>query len=421
LNYLRHDVLALREALQEILTTLQTIFPSFGNVLPATVGSLAMRIFRMSLKKDLVTSPRVLDQFEREGYFGGLVGCIQKGLYSGVWGIDVNSMYPSVMVGQLYPYSYFGYWTYDWESDGVGLWKCRIKYPPGYSGVKWLYDISRMLIVDEGVCVIDTETVEYLMANNYHVQVIMGYRYLDLSDDMFQYMDSLYALKKEGGTKKTTVKYILNSTYGKFGQKHERTKISTLKDANELIQLINRGISVHEYDFGKQQIYTWTDRELSTNTFCIIAALVTARARLKLVKAMSSLTSIGYRVLYYDTDSIHFIPIGGFDLEACEREGVFIHPNDLGSWGIQFENAEAGYAGRKLYYYTEGEKKGKVVAKGVSGFTQMDMKRLILDGEKEGSYLSCTSPRKVLFQNVNPGVFSKYTRMVRVLNEKEVK
>ena len=419
-EYLRLDVLSLREAIQKLISVLKELYPSFGDVLPTTVGSLAIRIFRLNLKQDIVTSPIGLDEFERSGYFGGLVGCTRTGIYKKVWGLDVNSMYPSVMLGRLYPVSYLGYWTRSWES-GLGLWLCKVKYPVGYNGIRWLYDVHRKLFYDKSECVIDTETVEYLMANNYSIEIVKGYIYLDVTSTLFSYMEELYRIKEEGGAKKQTVKYILNSTYGKFGQRHERTRLGTLRQLDDLVQLVRLGISVQEYDFGKQQLYTWKERELSTNTFCIIAALVTARARLKLVKAINCLMKQGCQLIYYDTDSLHFIPNDSFNGKI---DGISIHPTRLGSWGIQFKNAEAGYAGRKLYYYLEKKDgKGKVAAKGISGFTRGDMVRLIQEGERQGGYQGCTSPREVLFKGVSPGIFSYHERRVKVLllNENEVK
>ena len=407
-HYLRIDVLSLAEALSKLLTTLNSLFPDFGNVLPGTVGSLAMRIFRMNLTRDIITSPRGLDSFERKGYFGGLVGCRRIGFFKCVSGIDVNSMYPSVMVDRLYPTSYLGYWTYTYTSGVLGVWECYIRYPLGYTGILWIYDAKNRCLgnVNEVfLSILDSETLEYCLKSGYLVQVVRGYVYLETTFDMFGYMTRLYSMKNEGGARRMTAKYVLNSTYGKFGQKHERTRIGSLS-YEELCERIKSGVAVQEYDFGTQQLYSWHDEALSTCTFCVVAMMVTSRARLKLYQAVQKIIDCGMEVIYYDTDSIHFRHIDDRPWDG-EITGLNIHETDLGAWGIQFQNAEAGYAGKKLYYYND-----RVKAKGVSGFTVTDMCGLIADGKRTGSYISCTSTRDVLFRNIEPGKFLKHERQL---------
>lgn len=412
-HYLRMDVLTLSESLSNLLATLNQMFTGFGQVLPGTVGSLAMRIFRMNLPRDIITSPRGLDKFERSGYFGGLVGCRKIGFYECVSGIDVNSMYPSVMVDRIYPVSYLGYWTYTYQSSVLGIWECCIRYPVGYSGVCWIYDAKNRCLgscTEEFTAILDTDTIDFCRQSGYRVTVMRGYVYLETSSDMFGYMRRIYDMKNEGGARRMTAKYVLNSTYGKFGQKHERTRMGSIS-LEELYALVKSGVAVHEYDFGVQQIYSWHDEALSTCTFCIIALLVTSRARLKLYQAIKKIEDCGMEVLYYDTDSVHFRNVDNRPWDGLVP-GLSVHETELGAWGIQFTNAEAGYAGKKLYFYND-----RVKAKGVCGFTLTDMCMLIREGQKSGSYISCTSTRDVLFRNKEPGLFTKHERQLSTLKE----
>lgn len=410
-EYLTNDVLGLAEALQNLKEELNDIFEGFGN-LRNTVGSTAMHIFRLNLTKDIMTSSRKLDTFEREGYFGGLVDITGVGIFNDVSGIDVNSMYPSVMFREYFPRDYTGYWSFFYETDVLGLWRVKFDTSNVSDKIAWVYDCKTRKRSFRGEAILDNDTIDFINKLEGSVEVVKGYVYRQVSDEMFDYMDDLYKLKNDINiAKRTTAKYILNSTYGKFGQKHERTRIGTLS-ADELKQKILEGVAVHQYDFGNQQLYSWEEKSLSTNTFCVIATLVTLRARLKLFKTIHSLTRIGCKVLYFDTDSIHYTGISDIELEECVNVS-----KRMGDWSYVFKHCEAGYAGRKLYYYLEKDK-DVVRAKGVSGFTMSDMRELILKGQKTGSYTSCTSPNRVLFRGVLPGIFNKYHRILNSNGER---
>lgn len=405
LEYLRGDVLGLCEAMNSLLLLVTRVTPGISS-LPNTIGTLALQVFRLNLTRDIIPSSLTLDKYERESYFGGVCQCLKVGEFSSVTAIDVNSMYPSVMIGTKYPVAYTGYWTYQFDSQVNGLWKGRFDTKPH----KFVYDTQSRRLADTGCCILDTDTVVWMRQHYGEHSFILekGYVYID-NDYIFDYLTTYYNLKSstdEIGLK-TVCKYLLNSTSGKFGQKHEHTKIGALS-GSDIEKLIKQGQPVHEHQFAGQTIYSWKNFKICKNTFCVLSSLITLKARLKLWKAFKRLTEANIRVLYMDTDSLHYIGEPNDLLPVSKR---------LGEWSVVFTGA-AGYAGRKLYYYQENGH-ATVKAKGVSDLTLTEIQQLIREGEVEGKYFGCTTPRQVLFKDQLPGVFKHHPRTLHLQTEVE--
>lgn len=110
---------------------------------------------------------------------------------------------------------------------------------------------------------------------------------------------------------RSLAKLMLNSFWGKFGQRENQSKTTIIKEPHKLNELmtsptkiINNLLVVNE----DTMIATWENKEeavepLSTVNVCI-AAYTTAQARLKLYTYLEQLKE---RVLYYDTDSVIYI------------------------------------------------------------------------------------------------------------------
>lgn len=110
---------------------------------------------------------------------------------------------------------------------------------------------------------------------------------------------------------RSLAKLMLNSFWGKFGQRQNQPKTSIIRQPNELydivndpskyvnnIQEVNEEVLIVSWEYVEEAV-----NPLSTVNKCI-AAYVTTQARLKLY---SYLDQLGDRVLYYDTDSVIYI------------------------------------------------------------------------------------------------------------------
>ncbi|XP_055380657.1 uncharacterized protein LOC129611502 [Condylostylus longicornis] len=154
--------------------------------------------------------------------------------------------------------------------------------------------------------------------------------------------------------KRSVAKLILNSFWGKFGQKENQTQTEIIKtpanfytlmtDPNKEVHhilIINDETLVVNWKFKHDEI-----KPLKTVNVCV-ASYTTAQARLKLYSYLEKLEN---RVLYYDTDSIIFISKEG---EYEPPLGNFIGDmtDELTSYGDGSFITEFASGGPKNYGY----------------------------------------------------------------------
>ena len=104
---------------------------------------------------------------------------------------------------------------------------------------------------------------------------------------------------------------MLNSMWGKFGQRLNKTQVQTFDDPHQFHQFLDtdtldvRHVSVMNDDMVEVH-YQYQDQDIpvSPNLNIFVAAFTTCWARLKLYEALEQL---GERVLYYDTDSVIYL------------------------------------------------------------------------------------------------------------------
>ena len=176
---------------------------------------------------------------------------------------------------------------------------------------------------------------------------------------------------------RTLAKMMLNSMWGKFGQRLNKTQVQEFDDPQAFhrfldtdsldvrhVSIINDQMVKVHYQHQKEDI------PVSPNLNIFIACFTTCRARLKLYEALEQL---GERVLYYDTDSVIFLEDEGQTSPALGNYlGDFtseLHDDD---YIVEFVSG-----GPKNYGYTT--KKGKVECK-VRGF------RLNSEGKTQLNY-----------------------------------
>ena len=186
---------------------------------------------------------------------------------------------------------------------------------------------------------------------------------------------------KNGG-RKQVAKLMLNSFWGKFGERPNKTQTHTVTSPAELYNIMeDQGNNIHDIRIITEDVVevdtTKAEEEIipSSKTNIFIASFTTAWARLELYSYLDSLKE---QVLYFDTDSIIYVwKPGQPEIETGpflgqmkdELEGDFIQEFVTG--------------GPKNYAYKLAES-GKTECK-VRGFTQDEqgMERLNFDSIKD--------------------------------------
>lgn len=314
-DYCRRDVEIIKDAMEYWFNFLD--IHDLGNF-ALTRASQALTAYRHRFKNPHLTVAADTDikEWERKAYFGGRVECFEIGEISGgpFITLDVNSMYPHVMRSREYPIRFLDYsdnprtelFSRNLEKycviAGVRLKTDEPAYPFLVNG-KLIFPVGAF---DTYLC---TESMRYAWEKG-HVEQVHDIAYYEKAHIFDNYVDFFMELKEQYGRSENwlmrdMVKILLNSLYGKFGQKkpviededdetydgYWREEIADLI-TGELItvtKLFNRRITTSGYTSGRWSMPS-------------IAAHVTDYARMYLWHLIRSVGTD--RVLYCDTDSI---------------------------------------------------------------------------------------------------------------------
>ena len=157
---------------------------------------------------------------------------------------------------------------------------------------------------------------------------------------------------------RTLAKMMLNSMWGKFGQRLNKTQVETFDDPQRFHQFLDtdtmdvRHVSVINDDMIEVH-YQYQDQDIpvSPNLNIFVACFTTCWARLRLYAALEQLQE---RVLYYDTDSIMYLQEEGQPNPILgDYLGEFTSELDDDDYIVEFVPG-----GPKNYGFTT--KKGKV-------------------------------------------------------------
>jgi len=283
-----------------------------------TIASQALNAFRhrfMTTKVSIHTSTKAT-RLERAAYRGGRNECFRIGEYHGgdFYLLDVNSMYPYVMLKYDYPCNLISTGkslTLDEASNFIQKYcliaECVIKTDTPCFGVK----VKDKLLFPVGEFSITLTTSELIRAVNYNYVIQINDFALYEMDKLFaNYVNFFYAQRVYFDEHKSAAyaylcKLMLNSLYGKFGQRAEDWEYVCIDPTRDYDWW-------QEYDMQKKKLFTYRcinhRVEVSTgyhegfNSLVAISAEVTANARLMLWRLI---TTAGRDNVYYcDTDSL---------------------------------------------------------------------------------------------------------------------
>lgn len=345
--------------------------------------TIAMNTFKKRfMKHEIFIHDRVkVLQLERDCYYGGLVNNFYIGKSRGelLYYVDVNSLYPSVMVNS-YPTKLLGSYK-DIQPKNVDIYDpqigycadCEIQtmletYPMRYQ--KRLCEVRGKFRTK--IC-----GPEFLKAlQNKHVKHIYHLSMYTLEPIFKDYVEHLWLLRQrfrepKGNPQEQLIKLLLNSLYGKFGMKGFDWKdfnYTNMENYYDLMSVpfpdeykkgitdpimdnhimlwypINLNTPVKlRYLSGKLQMQFPTGEH--TESFCGIAAFVTSYARERLRQLIKI---AGKQQTYYcDTDSL-FVSTLGHQRLAQAKE---LDQHQLGKLKIESVSSTWGFFGPKDYYF----------------------------------------------------------------------
>ena len=282
-----------------------------------TIASTAMAayLFGCYSEKIYIHNNKEAIDLERESYKGGRVECFYIGeLNDETYHVlDVNSLYPTVMASFAYPTAYKKMY------HGMRLESLRTLLQTNSAIAKVMietdepaYAVKRgRTIFPTGSfwTVLTTPELFYALKHD-HIVKIDDVVIYDQADLFSHYVNKLYQLRldfKSAGVASYVeiTKKLLNSLYGKFGQKGEVwEKIGDAIGEPSRVEICfsATGGCVKQIRYLLGEVWELTGYEETFNSFPAIASHVSAYARMYLYELMKIAGSGNY--FYCDTDSL---------------------------------------------------------------------------------------------------------------------
>lgn len=390
------DVVQLHQILTKFRQLVNEIF-GIDCLRDVSLAASAMRCYRHTLKQRilnpffklennrLVRKSEEVDDFIRKAYAGGRVEVFKKRV-GAVACYDVNSLYPSEMFKHLYPTGAFsqrkeGTFSSD-DFREILLHKegfAEIEFEQQMSiPILWIHDLENRLIFANGNLsgIYPFPEIRYAIAKGVKITRIKRFVYFQHSEPIFkEYIDKLMKLKLDAEAKgnsalRTIAKILMNSLYGKFGQRkvYENSQPHIVNSVAEWQYVRDNNIAFKEVD--DRIIYFTSESSEYRKIFQMpyLAAYVTSYARITLHRAMSANSDA---LCYCDTDSVY--------LDAPAK-GIEIHNSKLGAWKLEGSFDAALFLAPKVYACAYSElivatlriQHLKVRVKGLRGLSKID-------------------------------------------------
>jgi hypothetical protein len=283
-----------------------------------TIASQSMQIYRHKFMDYQIFIHDNIEaiRLERMSYHGGRVEPFRLGVYKGepYYKLDVNSMYPHVMRSNDYPVCLDDIRTNLSIAQLAHLLKNHALIADVRVSVNEDVLIAPVngrncFVTGEFDTVLTTPELQYCLEHDgiRKIRTVLVYRKRPIFRN---FVDYFYAMKIEAEDegnelKRNIAKLILNSLYGKFGQRGKETIFCELDDnAKAILDEINADIVMRNGRMVKLGDFVMVERDggESYNSFPAIAAHVTAYARMMLFQLIA--TAGKENVFYVDTDSL---------------------------------------------------------------------------------------------------------------------
>jgi len=354
-TYGKRDVEILLKAIKDWLAFLRA--NDLGSFAP-TLASQSMRAFRHKYMRHKIMIDDNVDALSltRRGYYGGRCEAFWIGRTKGIFSLlDVNSMYPSVMARESFPYKLCSFTRYANVSD-LSTWianRCvtaevelttHTPFAPLKLGSKLIFPTGSFR------CILSTPEIRYALIHAHITRVhsVAVYEKAPLFSHM---MHELYALRQQYKAAGNNVyaflcRKLINSFYGKWGQSGFKWM-----DAGPADDLNIKRWPDYDLETGKVTWYrqfggllqSKDTRAESYDSFPAIAAHVTAHARMVLWEIIQN---AGLDNVYYcDTDSVLVNAVGR------DRLSQRIDAVSLGFLSIKGEYEDIEVFGCKDYVF----------------------------------------------------------------------
>jgi len=329
IKYCGNDCISLYEILKTFNETMRNVQGCIGY----TIASTALSTYRYRFMPTNFETYHAFNQYFRQAYYGGrteIFNMHARDSDKPFYYYDINSLYPHVMHDYEYPISRPTKTVYQdiSECEGkCGLMLCDVVTPPDLNipVLPFHRDDGRLIFpLGNWRGLYEYSFVEKALKYGYDVKAVRAWEF-DSKPIFKEFTEHFYELKKQSsGAEQEIYKLLLNSLYGKWGERAERKELITDPD----VRL--EGLLPYDTFFGYAIRKTI---QHSAYHLPAISIRVTALAQLKLYELFELAKRHGGTIYYCDTDSLITdvrLPtsnkLGDIKLEHTFQEGVFLMP-----------------------------------------------------------------------------------------------
>ena len=359
-EYCKNDVIVLSKAILSWIEYIKEFdLGSFAKTLPAQAFNAFTHLFQ-----DIpiyIHDNEDVNKLERRSYHGARTEAFFQGkIKEEIYYLDVNSLYPSVMKNNLYPY------YLDDSGDSLTIEELIILLSD-YSVIAdvlinteediYALRTPERLLFPIGTFRTTLTTPELIHAiKNNHIKEIGNWASYCHETYFNSYVDFFYnerlKFKDAGNDSYSFIsKLFLNSLYGKFGQRSNPwldIGEASIEDDDHYIDIDIDDGTREEYRIAMGRKFKKLPPGESNNSFPAVAAHVTAFARMKMMELMEF---IGRENIYYtDTDSL-FVNKTGF--EKCKETLI---GQDLGLLKLEKQSSNVTIFNPKDYIFADDVK-----------------------------------------------------------------
>lgn len=367
IDYIRNDVEIMARALKIMFDE---------NLTKMTIGSNALANYKeinKNFNKYFPILPYEIDKDIRKSYKGGFtyLNEIYKEKETGVGIVlDVNSLYPSVMMYEKLPFGDPIFYNGKYQEDKL--------YPLYIQTISCIFDLKDGMIptlqIKNNMSFLPNEYVKSsngdivtltltsvdleLFLKHYNIQgdIIYhsGWKFKSIKGLFSTYIDYWSNKKNESKKENNTALYriaklMLNSLYGKFG---------TNPDVRSKYPYLNEDGVVK---------YALYDAEVRDSIYIPVASFITSYARYKTITTSQKIKDYSLKkykkdlYVYSDTDSIHCL----FEDDTELKDIIEIDDYKLGAWKLESKFKRGKYIRQKCYIELGFDEKMNVTVAGL--------------------------------------------------------
>ena len=396
-----------------------------------TSANLSIKMFSQVFQsKTLYSSPKNIIEMERDAYYGGRTEVFKKqfnskGKNDTLHYFDRNSSYPASMTEKM-PNKYINTFNLPERKYNINeitdyyLYRCKVSYKGNNK-----YYIPNIFSRTEKGNIISVKNTDY----GYHwgcevkeailsdCEVIINQIIMYEAEETFKSFSEYFynerlKVKKTNTAKSLFYKTVMNSLYGKMGQKQfNDSKMCKYDEIPKIIgNDLNKLINIKEIDNNLCLIEFKTDgnENNSIGNLVRFSSYISALSRTNLCSIMRD---VGYENLYYcDTDSI---------FSTKKPSNKFLDQNILGLWKEETKTPikNAYFLAPKVYTYECFDGKNEKAMKGMKkdNVKNIDMINLCI-----GNITEIKDTTKMFFRNLNGVKIENQERTLKCVYNKRI-